>query len=71
MDRDEIVNRYIEAWNQKDAPGLLRLMHPEASYYDAFWQESCSGIHLAKYFSTNFEFDKYWENLLQLSLQLF
>ena len=59
MDRDETVNRYFEAWNQKDAASLLRLMHPQASYYDAFWQETCSGKHLAKYFSTNFEFDRY------------
>ena len=63
MDRDEIVDRFFEAWNQKDTPSLLRVMHPEASYYDAFWQESCSGRHLAKYISTNFEFDKYWYRL--------
>jgi AraC-like DNA-binding protein len=60
MERDEIVNRYFEAWNQKHTSGLLKLMHPQASYYDAFWQESCSGKHLAKYLSTNFEFDRYW-----------
>ncbi len=63
MDRDKIVNRFFEAWNQKDVSSLLRLMHPEASYYDAFWQESCSGRHLAKYFRTNFECDGYWYRL--------
>ncbi len=63
MDRDQIVDRFFEAWNQKDVPGLLRLMHPQASYYDAFWQETCSGKHLAKYFSTNFELDEYWYRL--------
>ena len=63
MDRDEIVNRYFEAWNQKDTSSLLRLMHPQASYYDAFWQESCSGRHMAKYFSTNFKSDRYWYRL--------
>lgn len=63
MDRDETVDRYLEAWNQKDASSLLKLMHPHASYYDAFWQESCSGRHLAKYFKTNFELDGYWYRL--------
>ena len=60
MDREAIVNRYFEAWNQKDVPSLIKLMHPQASYYDAFWQESCSGKHLATYFSTNFEIDSHW-----------
>lgn len=60
MDRDTIVNRYFEAWNQKDTSSLLKIMHPQASYYDAFWQESCSGRHLATYFSTNIELDRHW-----------
>ena len=34
-------------------------MHAQASYFDAFWQESCSGQHLAKYFNTNFELESY------------
>jgi AraC-like DNA-binding protein len=63
MVRDETIDRFIEAWNQKDVSGLLRLMHPQASYYDAFWQESCSGRHLANYFKTNFELDGYWYRL--------
>lgn len=60
MDRDELVNRYIEAWNRKDTSALLRMMHPQASYYDSFWQESCSGKHLGKYFSASFEADSRW-----------
>jgi len=63
MDREETVVRYLDAWNQKDTAGLLRLLHPQASYYDAFWQESCSGPHLAKYLSANFELDTYWYRL--------
>lgn len=60
MDREEIVTRYFEAWNNKDTSGVLRMMHPQASYYDAFWQESCSGRHLGKYFSASFEEDLRW-----------
>ena len=60
MDRDELTKRYVEAWNQHDASALLKLMHPQASYYDAFWGETCSGSDLAKYFSANFEADTRW-----------
>lgn len=60
MDRDATVSRYFEAWNQKDTSRLLKMMHPQASYYDAFWQESCSGRHLATYFSSNFEYERHW-----------
>ena len=60
MDREKLADRYFSAWNQKDVPELLRLMHPQASYYDAFWQESCSGRHLSKFFKTNFALDKRW-----------
>lgn len=63
MDRDEIVNRYLEAWNKRDTAGVLRVMHPDASYYDAFWQESCSGKDLAKYLATNFDSDTRWYRL--------
>jgi AraC-like DNA-binding protein len=35
-------------------------MHPQASYYDAFWQESCSGSDLGKYFTAGFESDTRW-----------
>ena len=63
MDREETVRRYLEAWNRQDTAGLLRLMHPDASYYNAFWQESCSGAHLAKYVSANFELETYWYRL--------
>ena len=60
MDREKLAKRFFAAWNAKDVPGLLRLMHPQASYYDAFWQESCSGRHLSKYFKTNFAADTLW-----------
>lgn len=60
MDREKLAKRYLSAWNQKDVPELLRLMHPQASYYDAFWQESCSGRHLARFFKTNFALETRW-----------
>ena len=60
MDREKLAKRYIEAWNQKNVSGILKLMHPQASFYDAFWQETCSGSDLPKYFSTNFDVETYW-----------
>jgi AraC-like DNA-binding protein len=60
MDREEIAKRYIEAYERKDIAGLLRLMHPQGSYYDAFWGETCSGRDLAKYYRGVIEQDVYW-----------
>ncbi len=60
MDRDELTKRYFEAWNQKDVSGLLKLMHPQASYYDAFWGEICSGSNLSKYLSDNLKLNTRW-----------
>ena len=60
VEREKLATRYIAAWNSKDVPGLLKLMHPQASYYDAFWGETCSGTDLSKYFRTNFDFDARW-----------
>ena len=60
MDREEIVERYFAAWNQKNVSELLKLMHPQASCFDAFWGETCSGHDLNKYFSADFEVDTRW-----------
>jgi AraC-like DNA-binding protein len=60
MDREKIVKRYFSAWNERDVPKFLRLMHPQASFYDAFWQETCTGQHLSKYFYTNLEIETCW-----------
>jgi AraC-like DNA-binding protein len=60
MHREEIAKRYIEAYERKDIAGLLRLMHPQGSYYDAFWGETCGGRDLAKYYRGIFEQDVYW-----------
>ena len=60
MDLNLFALSYIDAWNRKDVSEILRMMHPKASYYDAFWQEACTGTHLSKYFSTNFITDTHW-----------
>lgn len=60
MDRDELTKRYVEAWNQHDASALLKLMHPQASYYDAFWGEICSGSDLTKYLQDSFKLNSHW-----------
>jgi len=63
MDRKELIDRYFLAWNQKNVADLLRLIHPQASYYDAFWGETCSGKGLPKYFAANFELESLWYRL--------
>jgi hypothetical protein len=50
----------LEAWHQHDVSGLLKLMHPKASYYDAFWGECCSGNDLSKYLRDSFELNTHW-----------
>ena len=61
MDRKELVDRYFSAWNQRNVSELIRLMHPHASYYDAFWGETCSGQkELTEYFATDFELETRW-----------
>jgi AraC-like DNA-binding protein len=61
MDRKELVDRYFSAWNQRNVPELLELMHAQASYYDAFWGETCSGQkELSTYFAANFELETRW-----------
>lgn len=60
MNREKIAIRYFAAWNNKDLSQLLSLLHPQASYYDAFWQESCSGEHLSEYLGANLELESRW-----------
>lgn len=60
MNTEEIVKKYIDAWNQQDVPGLLELMHPGAAYYDAFWAETCVGCDLAQYFQDAMHEEPYW-----------
>ena len=60
MDRENLIERYLAAWSKKDVSGLLKLMHRQASYYDAFWGETCSGSDLSKYLEDNFEMETYW-----------
>ena len=60
MDIEELVERYVLAWNEQDLEGLLSLMHKGASYYDAFWMETCVGQDLAQYFRDSFEEENYW-----------
>lgn len=53
-DIDELIARYLDAWERADVPALMKLLHPQASYFDAFWVELCSGRDLGKYFAENF-----------------
>ena len=60
LDREEIVKEYVIAWDTRDAPRLMRLLHPQASWYDAFWGETCSGPNLPQYIQDIFDLEKYW-----------
>jgi len=60
MDREELATRYTQAWEKQDVSALLKLMHPQGSYYDGFWCETCSGNDLAKYLADSFDTDTYW-----------
>lgn len=60
MDTDELVRKYIDAWNQLDVSALLELMHSGAAYYDAFWAESCVGRDLRQYFQDAVDEDPAW-----------
>ncbi len=55
MDLDKLAEAYFSAWNRQDLEGLLALLHKDASFYDAFWMETCVGQDLAQYFSDSFE----------------
>ena len=57
---DGLVEKYIDAWNRLDVPGLLDLMHPGAAYYDAFWAETCLGRDLALYFQDAMKEEPFW-----------
>ena len=63
MERAELVEQFIDAWNKKDVAGVLKLMHAQASYHDAFWGEICSGKDLEKYFEIEIEADARWYRL--------
>lgn len=64
MNPEEIVKRYIDAWNQRDEFALLDLMHTGAAYYDAFWMETCVGCDLARYFRDAFDEEPFWYELV-------
>lgn len=60
MDYKELSSRYVDAWNKRSVSDLLKILHPEASYYDAFWGEQCAGKDLGKYFKLSFETETRW-----------
>ncbi len=60
MTTNEIVKKYIDAWNQRNVTSLLELMHAGAAYYDAFWMETCVGRDLEQYFQDAVNEEPYW-----------
>ena len=60
MNKNEIIRKYIDAWNQQDVMGILDLMHAGAAYYDAFWMETCVGRDLEKYLRDAMNEEPFW-----------
>jgi len=64
MKLDELIRRYIDAWNRRDLASMLDLLHPGAAYYDALWMESCVGRHLPKMLQESLDEEQYWYQML-------
>ena len=60
MDKQELADQLIDAWNRGAVADILRLMHSEATYHDAFWGETCSGCDLVRYLDTELSWDLRW-----------
>ena len=60
MDQQELAERYLAAWDEGNVSGILKLTHPQVSYYDAFWGEICSGQEFSKYLQIHFDTDFRW-----------
>lgn len=63
MERAELAEKYFDAWNRRNVSDLLSLLHPQASYFDAFWGEACSGAALKKFIETELETAGRWYRL--------
>lgn len=59
MDPARLVDNYIAAWNSGDVSAVLEILHPGASYYDAFWMETCVGKDLGPYLRDTFADERY------------
>ena len=59
MTVEQLVEKYIDAWNRQDAAGILETMHSGAAYYDAFWMETCVGRDLSRSFEDSMREDPY------------
>jgi len=53
----EIVERYFDAWRRRNVDDVMRLLHKNASFYDAFWGETCAGADLHSYLSATLDED--------------
>lgn len=60
FEQEEIVHRHLAAWNEKKIDQVLKSLHPQASYYDAFWGETCAGADLQKYLRDEIQGDPRW-----------
>ena len=59
----ELAKKYFHAWNSRDLQAMVALLHPQASYHDAFWGEACAGSDLRKFLEAEFETEGRWYRL--------
>jgi len=60
MEQQELAERYVTAWNERNISAIMKITHPQVSFYDAFWGETSSGTDLAKYLGADLETDTRW-----------
>lgn len=59
VDWEDLIDRYLSAFNDHDVDAVLDLMHPGVAFYDAFWGETCVGSDMRQYFEDWFAVDPY------------
>ena len=64
MTNEELVKRYLDAWNDQDLDGLFELMHSGVAYYDAFWTETHVGRGIREAFLDAFDEEPFRYELL-------
>lgn len=49
MDREKLIDKFFDAWNDRDLEKMMECLDRHASYYDAMWMEYAASHHLREY----------------------
>ena len=63
----EVLDRYDQAWTDSDIGLMKSVFHPQGSYSDGLWSQSCMAEHIESYFSLVFK-ESRTENFVTLDL---